>query len=475
MALITDPDQLTDSATDNGSAEVFINTTAKTIKLVTTGNLSTDGVTLKCLYSFLKEEWRNDPNTKNLPAFAFPMVPITDESFEFVDGWNLADSGSRNLIRTAGWTVRNTAGAVTEQWAGIVSLGVVGETDQPYYNQGQGKTNFVLPGRVNQAVQIYSDPNGDGNTADGFDRRDVFTIYVREQGKLFGSTTIDDIGVTEMAPIAYRFPLTSSTDLKITHADVDIDANADGIADVAPYSGMSITYHATPQVRNIGGSNYNFGVIIDGNGGTAEQIYEFVQWSLRQSTDIDADSSVKVGNVQPRLLQFIGDTLRASTTGNVDGGGTGVYIDDFAPADINRMVFVDNTGAERTFPRKATVTVQFGANLVADPDAKYWIYFTDPDETPDGDEWGTVGGLLVPVDGGGFMTGNVSGTSSVQLLYDYDGDTTGGRTPGEDVPVIAVAIGLTTGQYVRAAGSIQFPSSVITLVAPLERNYTNPA
>lgn len=25
---------------------------------------------------------------ENLPAFAFPMVPITDESFEFVDGWN---------------------------------------------------------------------------------------------------------------------------------------------------------------------------------------------------------------------------------------------------------------------------------------------------------------------------------------------------------------------------------------------------
>ena len=35
MALITDPDQLNDGTTDNGSTEVFINTTAKTIKLNT--------------------------------------------------------------------------------------------------------------------------------------------------------------------------------------------------------------------------------------------------------------------------------------------------------------------------------------------------------------------------------------------------------------------------------------------------------
>ena len=102
MALITDPDQLEDSAADDGSQEVYINTSTKTIKLVTVGNLSTDGVTLKCLYSFLKEEWRTDPNTKNLAAFPFPMTPITDEQFELVDGWDFVADASRYLIRTGG-------------------------------------------------------------------------------------------------------------------------------------------------------------------------------------------------------------------------------------------------------------------------------------------------------------------------------------------------------------------------------------
>ena len=116
MALIIDPDFLNDAAS-SGTSEVFIDTAAKTIKLTETGNLSSDGATLKAVYSMLKAEWKNDPFSKNLPAFPFPMVPITDESFEFIDGWDFADDASRYLIRTAGWTVRNASGAATQIWS----------------------------------------------------------------------------------------------------------------------------------------------------------------------------------------------------------------------------------------------------------------------------------------------------------------------------------------------------------------------
>lgn len=106
----------------SGTTEVFIDTSAKTIRLNLDGNLSTDGVTLKALYSFLKEEWKNDPFTKNLPAFPFPMVPITDESFELVDGWDFANDWSRWLIRTGGWTVRNTEVVAYTQVGGRVRV-----------------------------------------------------------------------------------------------------------------------------------------------------------------------------------------------------------------------------------------------------------------------------------------------------------------------------------------------------------------
>src|SRR5574343_914757 len=183
MALITDPDLLADEASYTGATEVFINTASKTIRLTQVGDLSTDGVTLKALYSFLKEEWKDDPNTKNLAAYPFPMTPITDESFELGDGWDFYDDATRYLIRTGGWTVKNASGNVTQKWAGIVGLGSIESNDQLYYYQGTGTgTNVQLTGQVNQAVQIYRDDDGDGNTAEGsdFNRTTLFALFCRE-------------------------------------------------------------------------------------------------------------------------------------------------------------------------------------------------------------------------------------------------------------------------------------------------------
>jgi hypothetical protein len=223
MALIIDPDLLADSSTDDSSTEVYINTSAKTVKLVANGDLSTDGVTLKCLYSFLKEEWRNDPNSKNLAAFPFPLTPITDESFEFGEGWDFADNTSRYLIRTAGWTVKNVSGNTTQKWAGIIGLGTIESDDQLYFQQATGgaAANVQLTGQINQAVQIYRDDDGDANTAEGsdFNYTGYFKLFVREAAQLYDSASLDDIGVTTMDSIAYRFPISTGTDLKIQAND----------------------------------------------------------------------------------------------------------------------------------------------------------------------------------------------------------------------------------------------------------------
>lgn len=477
MALITDPDQLNDHASTPTATEVFIDAAAKTIRLNVTGNLSNDGVTLKALYSFLKEEWRNDPHAKNLAAFPFPLVPITDESFEFVDGWDLLNDTARYLIRTAGWTVRNTAGNVTQQWAGIVGLGSIESNDQLYYQQASGgaATNVVLTGQVNQAVQILRDDDGDGVYAEGsdYDRRSFFKLFCREQGQTYDTASLADIGVTQMAPQAYRFPIGTSADLKITHTDVQIDANADNTADVAPYSGMSITYHTTAQARVIGGVSRNFGIIINGNNGTAEQIYEFVQWSLRRTTDINAGAGTLTGKIADDLLVFVGDTLKTLSATNPEGGGSGVYIDNFLTADTNRLVFVDNTATERTFPFVATLTINFGDNLRLDASAKYWVYFTTLPGA--GNDFGEAGAIIVDDNAAADMAGNVSGATSIQRSFNYDGNVQGGRTAGTDAAVTVVGIGLATGQYVKATGTIaRSTSNSISLVAALERNYANP-
>lgn len=553
MALITDPDQLEDSASDDGSQEVFINTSTKVIKLNTTGNLSTDGVTLKALYSFLKEEWRTDPHSKNLAAFPFPMTPITDESFEFGDGWDFANDTARYLIRNAGWTVKNTAGNTTQIWAGIIGLGNIESDDQLYFQQttGGAATNFQLTGQVNQAVQIFKDDDGDGNTSEGsdFDRRTIFNIFVREYNQLYGKSSLTDIGVTSMSAIAYRFPISTGDDLKIqaddstvsssspyTHVKIryfdqaytkDVDSSTDRnfgiVVDVGthsgvdgscssggavlttseggiitagnPYAGGTLTIHegANAGVYTISGNPTATQVTITGTFpstvsnqsftlqrgtpivATAEQIYTAVQYLLRQNSDIDSTDQSVTGKTADALLKFVGDTLVCgdSIPNNPNGGGSGVMIEGFSSSDTNRIEFYDNTGTKRTYPFVAVLTINFGSNLISDASAKYWVYFTTLPGA--GNDYGESGAIIVDDNSGADMAGNVSAQSSVQKTFNYDGNVQGGRTAGTDAAITIVGIGLATGQYVKATGTIaRSTSNTVSLVAALERNYQNP-
>jgi len=459
MTLITDPDSL------NQGAEVTIDTAAKTITLNEAGNLSSDGVTLQALYSFLKEEWKND---NALIPFPFPMVAITPEQCEFVSDWVPADDATRKLIRTGGWREVNASSVLNREYCGIITLGNIDTGDNAYYAfaSDAARTAFTYDGPVNEAIQTFGDAaNGD------FDKRsDVLTVYIREQGKEFDQTDTDDIGVSTLTNKVERFPLGEDTDLKISASDNDIETTA-------PYTGMSVTFHATAQSRTIGGTSRDFGIIIDGNNGTAEQIYEFIQYQLRQDVDIDAGGAGVNGLLADAMLTFVGDRLDTLQAANPEGGGNGVTIDNYNSNDTNRLRFIDNTGTYRTFPFVSAGSLLFNDNLVNDASAIYRMFFTDPDETgSSGDEYGTDGALTVEDASGTPIEGNVSGQASISFDFDYDGNTQGGRTAGTDADVTIVAIGLDTAQFVVATGTITRSTGInFSLVSALERNYANQA
>ena len=437
MALITDPDDL------NQGTEITIDTSGQTVALAVAGNLSNDGVTGQALYSFLKEEWKNDAS---LIPYPFPMVSITPEQFEFIEDWVPANNTTRNLIRTAGWREITAGDVIEREYMGVISLGNIDGADTPYFafSSDAAKTDFDFAGTINQAIQTFGDASN-GN----FDKRsDTLTVYIRAQGKTYGSATSTSIGLTALNYIANRFPLAEAADSKISASDNDI-------ATTTPYTGMSITYGAT--TRSIGGVSYNFSVVVDGNGGTTQQIYEFVQYSLRQSSDIDDGAGAQVGLLADSLMNFQGDTLKTTT---------GVAIDDFQASDRNNLVFTDTGGTERTFPFLATGTISFNANLASDSDAIYRMFFTSG--------FGTGSAVLVDDNSGADISGTISGSTSAAFDFDYDGNTQGGRTAGTDATVTVVAIGLDTAQYVSASATItRATGQNISLVAPLERNYDN--
>lgn len=462
MPLITDPDDL------NQGTEVTINTTTKRITLNIAGNLSNDGVSGQALYSFLKEEWRSDPALIN---FRFPLDSISPEKFEWIRDWEPADDATRNLIRFAGWREITDVGALKREYLGVVSLGTIESASQPYYafSTDTAATNFDFTGPVNQAIQTFGDATN-GN----FDKRtDVLTLYIRTQGRTFGSATSESIGVTAGNTLDYltrRFPLSEATDLNIVASDVTI-------AGSAPYTGMSITWNATPQASNVlyasdlSGGPHNFGIVIDGNGGTAQEIYEFVQYQLRQTSDIDADADSKVGQLQDSLLRFVGATLQSLTAGNPDGGGTGVAITDFDPNFTNNLELTDNTGTIRTFPFVASGNFVFNENIVNDPNAIYRMFFT----TNPGGDFETASAILVDDNSGADISGDVLGSASIPWTFDYDGNSQGGRTPGTDADVTVVVQGLGVAQYFAAEATItRATGQTISLVSALERNYENP-
>jgi hypothetical protein len=460
MPLISDPDALTYEVSDavTGTYMLTVRPTAKLLKLTQVGDLTASGVTLQTFYSKLKEIWL----AQNL-AYDFPMESIFDEQFEFVNDWRPADDATRNLFRSAGWAER-ASGVIVREYANITTLGSFGSSEQAYYsNQSGATTNFAYAGPVNEGVQIY------GGASDGnFNRRSAFKAFLRVQGK-----TLDEYDLMtgqSLSALTYKkygVPLSNATDSKIVTADGTLDASS-------PYTGMSVTWYASSQETNgselpnvLAGGTYSFGVVIDANGGTAAQVYNWYQRQLRKATDIDADASTLIGTLAGQALEFVGDTLYTRAIANPDGGGTGVFIKNLDSNSVNSVFFTDNGGTLRNYPYTAAGTLVFDANLQADPDAEYWMYFTSG--------YGTAGAILVDDSTAADITGLVGGAASIPWSFAYDTNTQGGRTAGTDAAVTVIAIGKATAKFVKATHTItRTTGQTISLVAALERSYLNP-
>jgi len=466
MAKITDPSFLTQSI------EVeFITSPELLIRLNYSGNLDQDGVSMQALYSFTKEQWKDDAN---LVKFPFPFVSITTEQFELINGWNLSGSladisASQYLIRDGGWAVVNLAGNNTEEWMNLTTLGTFSSSlDTAYYYQTTSGDipDTVFSGPVNQGIRVFASASSDGQT---FDYRDFFKIYLRERGATYGF--YDLITEQNLSALTYRkfaLPLTNQTDLNIEASDATI-------ASTEPYTNMAITYTTGSFTQSIGGTDYFFKVQIDGAGGTKQQIYEFVQYQLRQTSDIDAGTELIVtGSVAEELLVFVGDQLVAQSQTDVGGSGAGgVYITNFQSADTNNLTFVDNSGNTVNFPFVAAGNLLFNNNLTNDSDAIYKLFFT----TGSTGDFGTANAVIIDDNSGNPITGSVNGTSSIPFDYDYDNNEQRGEgTSGSDVPFTGVALGLGTAQYVVTTGTwTRSTSNTVNFVAGLERNYSNPA
>lgn len=441
--------KITSRASLNVGTELTIDETARTFTLNEAGNLvAKDGVTLQALYSKFADLW----TTTTYQDSPFPLNAIDALSGQYYfgvdaggnyNGWKPANDATRNMLRDGGWREYSSAGVLNREYAGFVGLGAINTGAQPYYilNASDEPTNFPFADQFNVGVQVYGDAaNGD------FDKRTYAKTYCREYGKKYKDSVLADTGKTATGAFLVNFLISNEDDLKIQANDAAMTG--------APYDGITVSYYSTNQNRLIGGANYPFRIIVDGNGATLEQIYTKIQYMLRQNSDINTagDAGSVTGKTAASLLSFVGDTLVTST---------GVYIDDIQSADSNRIEFYDQNGVKRTNPYTAAGALSFNAALVG-AGSSYRLFFSA--------DYGTASAVTVKNASGVDIAGIIS-ASPIPFDFDYDGDTLGG-TAGTDKAVTLIGIKPGSGKFAVATGTLTRSKAIsLSLVGEADRAY----
>ena len=436
-----------------------IDETAKTITLVssadgstTNGLIAKDGVTLQALYSKFVELWAT-PSYQDSP---FPMYAIDALSGQFqfgtdgntFSGWKPANDATRQMLRDGGWSEYSAGSILQRQYVGIVGLGSVNTGAQLYFQRDivDAPSNFTFTDQCNEGIQVFGDASN-GN----FDKRTYFKGFVREYGKKYRDSVLLDTGKTGTGAYLVNLLLSNEDDLKILDNDAAMSAS--------PYNGITIEYFGVNQNRSIGGSNYPFRVIINGNGASLEQIYTKVQYLLRQNSDIDSGAGSVIGKTAAALLAFVGDTLQTTT---------GVFIDNIQSADSNRVIFKDQTGVDRTNPYTAAGSLNFNSVLVGSGSSYRLMFTTLPGA---GNDYGEAGAITAN-DSTGTPIAGVIGTGSISFTFDYDSNNQGGRTPATDAPVTLIGIRPGFGKFALATGTLtRSKTIVLSLVAEQDRAY----
>ncbi len=201
-----------------------------------------------------------------------------------------------------------------------------------------------------------------------------FTDATTDVGRLITIQAGNNIGMYEIIGFTSTSIVTVDRDFGTTEGSITYQLRAQG---------MSIEFFATAQVKQgLDGGDRNFGIVVTGNDGTAQEVFEFIQYKLRTLGDIDSDSDTAVGRTMDGMARFVGDTGEFGTPDglsfprNPDGGGSGVFVDGLNASSLNDVVFYDNTNTARTFPETITVTLDFNAIAITiDTTTQYDLFY----------------------------------------------------------------------------------------------------
>lgn len=457
MAKIIDGDDLV------VGTNLAIDTAAKTFTLSVGGLLTSakEGATLQALYSKFIKLWETAAYNK----YPFPMYVIDAKSGQFqfgtdggsFNGWKPANDTTRQILRDGGWSEYSSLGVLNRQYVGIVSLGDVSLGAQLYYQRAapDAPANFTFDDEVNEGIQVYGDA-----TNGAFDKRTFFKGFVREEQKKYKSSTLADTGQTAAGAYTVNMLLSNEDDLDAIVADAALSTGV--------YTGINISYYSANQPKDINSASddFPFRIIVQGNGGTLQEIYTKVQYLLRQTSNINTsgDAGTVTGKTADELMYFIGPDLYCNQS---------VFIDNINPDYINNVYFIDQNGVARQYNYASSGTLNFNSFLQTGGAGYYRMYITD--SVTGTDDYGTATAITLNDKDGSPITGAISG-STANFTFAYSSNVQGGRSnftsPGGDVGVTIVAGNKGYAKPVVATALIEKKKGIsITLTAEQDRAY----
>lgn len=313
-------------------------------------------------------------------TFDLTFAGPTNEAIEFFKEYPNPDTCT---FATATTITRATGSFIDDGYV-VGGQVTIRNSDNPGANDGTFAVTAVAALTLTCGGETFT-TGADTNAILAVDNDNAFRLGMRErdsgdpEGSTFAQADLNSINKPNLGNFVFQFPLATGTDLKITDTDAFMDGNA-------PYTSMTLTMYATPQARGAGGilvgGPYNFGFIMDGNDGTKEQCFSWLQYQLRKLIDIDDDGDTNIGRTIGLLARFVGDTLEVGSadggltqTTSPDGGGTGLYIDNLNSADANNVVFYDSLGQPRVKPTAVSITLDANETLNSDPVSDGTLFF----------------------------------------------------------------------------------------------------
>ena len=254
-----------------------------------------------------------------------PLRADTPTLYTMINGWSFTTDSIQYL---RGAALQDASG--NNIWTNVKSLGTLVAGTYLYVEQDG---NIVFTSAAEGHIDRLIKTKDAGVEIDGQN----LTAYARKFQQEYAQFSATG------GPVIASFPLS-------TKADSQLDIPQETIEG---YTGLSITWGSVTKDAGDGAGAQPYNVVVDCGGYTLKEAYNWVQFQLLSASDIDAGAGTKIGKLTDSLISFTGTGITAP----------GVWFENFAAADANKIKYTDANGVQHSPPQSIAISISSSVDM----------------------------------------------------------------------------------------------------------------